>query len=186
MASNQLILTSASPPTFNLSQHQGLFHWVGLCIRWPKYCSFSTSPSNETSGLISFRIDWFDLPAVQGTLKSLLQHQFWKHQFFSLCHAIRYFCASQNPSAKTEIWSWRKGIHWDYSGLNQDIPWHFKSTGGADFKLTDSSTSSRKTFISALLTMPKPLTVWITINCGKFFKRWEYQTTWSASWEICM
>ena len=46
--------------------------------------------------------------------------------------------------------------------------------------------SSRKTSISVLLTMPKPLTVWITINCGKFFKRWEYQTTWPASWETCM
>ena len=46
--------------------------------------------------------------------------------------------------------------------------------------------SSRKTSISALLTMPKPLTVWITIKCGKFFKRWEYQTTWPASWETCM
>ena len=46
--------------------------------------------------------------------------------------------------------------------------------------------SSRKTSISALLTMPKPLTVWITTNCGKFWKRWEYQTTWSASWETCM
>ena len=46
--------------------------------------------------------------------------------------------------------------------------------------------SSRKTSISALLTTPKPLTVWITINCGKFFKRWEYQTTWPASWETCM
>ena len=44
----------------------------------------------------------------------------------------------------------------------------------------------KKTSISALLTMPKPLTVWITIYCGKFFKRWEYQTTWPASWEICM
>ena len=43
--------------------------------------------------------------------------------------------------------------------------------------------SSRKTSISALLTMPKPLTVWITINCGKFWKKWEYQTTWPASWE---
>ena len=43
--------------------------------------------------------------------------------------------------------------------------------------------SSRKTYISALLTMPNPLTVWITINCGKFWKRWEYQTTWPASWE---
>ena len=46
--------------------------------------------------------------------------------------------------------------------------------------------SSRKTSTSALLTMPKPLTVWITINCGKFFKRWEYQTTWPASWETYM
>ena len=46
--------------------------------------------------------------------------------------------------------------------------------------------SSRKTSISALLTMPKPLTLWVTINCGKFWKRWEYQTTWPAFWEICM
>ena len=47
-----------------------------VCIRWPKYCSFSfsISPSKEYSGLISFRIDWFDLLAVQGTLRSLLQH----------------------------------------------------------------------------------------------------------------
>ena len=43
--------------------------------------------------------------------------------------------------------------------------------------------SSRRTYISALLTMPKPLTVWIKINCGKFWKRWECQTTWPASWE---
>ena len=46
--------------------------------------------------------------------------------------------------------------------------------------------SSRKPYISALLTTPKPLTVWLTIKCGKFLKRWEYQTTWPASWEICM
>ena len=48
-----------------------------LCIRWPKYCSFSfnISPTNEHPGLISFRMDWLDLLAVQGTLKSLLQHQ---------------------------------------------------------------------------------------------------------------
>ena len=51
-----------------------------LCIRWPKYWSFSfsISPSNEYSGLISFRMDWLDLLAVQGTLKSLLQHHNWK------------------------------------------------------------------------------------------------------------
>ena len=49
---------------------------LALCIRWPRYwsLSFNTSPSNEYSELISFRIDWFDLLAVQGTLKSLLQH----------------------------------------------------------------------------------------------------------------
>ena len=48
------------------------------------------------------------------------------------------------------------------------------------------SKSSRKTSISALLTIPMPLTVWITINCGKFWKRWEYQTTWPTSWETYM
>ena len=46
--------------------------------------------------------------------------------------------------------------------------------------------SSRKTSTSALLTMPKPFTGWITTNCGKLLKRWEYQTTWPASWEICL
>ena len=57
-----------------------------LCIRGPKYWSFSfnTSPSNEHSGLISFRIDWLDLLAVQGTLKSLLQHHSWKASVFQL------------------------------------------------------------------------------------------------------
>ena len=64
------------PPAVNLSQHQGLFHESVLRIRWPKYWSFniSISPSNEYSGLISFRMDLLDLLAVQGTLKSLLQH----------------------------------------------------------------------------------------------------------------
>ena len=46
--------------------------------------------------------------------------------------------------------------------------------------------SSRKMSISASLTMPKPLTVWITINCRKFWKRWEYQIIWPGSWETCM
>ena len=52
--------------------------------------------------------------------------------------------------------------------------------------IIEKAESSRKTSISALLTMPKPSTVWITTNSGKFLKRWEYQTTWPASWEICM
>ena len=57
---------------------------LALCIRWPKYWSFSFSIilSNEYSGLISFRIDWFDLLAVQGTLKNFCSTMFWKHWFF--------------------------------------------------------------------------------------------------------
>ena len=68
-------LLSPSPPAFNLSQHQGLFKKSVLCIRWPKYWSFSfsISPSKEYLGLIFFRIDWFDLLTIQETLKSLLQ-----------------------------------------------------------------------------------------------------------------
>ena len=70
-------LSFPSPPALNLSQ-QVLFNKSTFHIRWPKYCSFSFSfsikPSNEYSGLIFFRINWFDLLAVQWTLKSLLQH----------------------------------------------------------------------------------------------------------------
>ena len=69
-------LLSPSPPALNFSQQQGLFKWVRSHIRWPKYWSFSfsVSPSNEYSGLISFRSDWLDLLAVQRILKGLLQH----------------------------------------------------------------------------------------------------------------
>ena len=82
-------LSSPSPPAPNPSQHQGVNESV-LRMRWPKYWSFSfsISPSNEHPGLISFRMDWLDLLAVQGTLKSLLQHHssnasmLWRLAFF--------------------------------------------------------------------------------------------------------
>ena len=63
-----LLLPSIFPSIWDFSNE------LALCIRWPKYWNFSFSPSNEYSGLISFRIDWFDLLAVQWTLKGLLQH----------------------------------------------------------------------------------------------------------------
>ena len=73
-----------------------------------------------------------------------------------------------------------------------DVQAGFRKDRGTEIKLPTSAgsskkqESSRKTSISALLTIPKPLSVWITTNCGKFWKRWEYETTWPASWEICM
>ena len=75
-----------------------------LRIKWPKYWSFSISPSNEYSGLISFRIDWFDLLAVQGTLKSLLPHHsskasiLWRSAFFMVQLSHPYMTTEKNHS----------------------------------------------------------------------------------------
>ena len=78
-------LSSPSPPAPNSSQHQSLFNESTLLMRWPKCWSFRFSiiPSKEIPGLISFRMDWLDLLAVQGTLKSLFQHHSAKASFFS-------------------------------------------------------------------------------------------------------
>ena len=83
---------SAPSPAFNLSQYKGFSNESALHIRWPKYWNFSFSISsfNEYSGLTSFRIDWFDLFAVQETFKSLLQHHsskastLWCSSFFTV------------------------------------------------------------------------------------------------------
>ena len=83
MPSNHLIL--GRPLLTSIFPSIGVFFSESaLRIRWPKHWSFSfsISPSNEYSGLISFRMSWLNLLAVQGTLKSLLQHQVQKHQFF--------------------------------------------------------------------------------------------------------
>ena len=84
MPSNHLILCHPLLPPSIFPSIRVFSNETALCIRWPKYWSFnfSISPSNEYSGLISFRTDWFDLE-VQGTLKSLLQHHVQKHQFFT-------------------------------------------------------------------------------------------------------
>ena len=73
-----LLLLPSIFPSIRVFSSESVF-----CIRWPKYWRFSISPSNEHSGLISFRMDWLDLLAVQRILKSLLQHTFQKHQFFN-------------------------------------------------------------------------------------------------------
>ena len=83
MPSNDLILCH---PLFLLASIFARFrvfsNELPLCIKWPKYWSFSISPSNKHSELISFKIDWFDLHVVQGTLKSLLQHNSSKESIF--------------------------------------------------------------------------------------------------------
>ena len=85
------------------------FSESALCIRWPKYWSFSfsISPSNEYSGLISFRMDWLDLLAVQGTLKSLLQHHtsessILQHSAFFIVQLSQTYMATGKTMALTE------------------------------------------------------------------------------------
>ena len=100
-----IISSSAAPFSFCLqsSQHLDLFQWIGSYHQVPKLLSFNLSicPSNEYAGLISFRNDWFDLLVVQETLKSFLQHQIWKHRFFSaqpsLWHSLQPYMTTEKP-----------------------------------------------------------------------------------------
>ena len=98
MPSKHLIFYHSLSSCFNLSQHQDLFQWVSSSHKWPNYWRFrfSIRPSNEYSGLIIFTIDWLDLPAIQGTLKGLLQHHsskasiFRDSAFFTVQHSHPY------------------------------------------------------------------------------------------------
>ena len=90
-------LSSPSPPAFNLSQRQVFSDESVLPIRWPKYWSFSSniSPSSEHLGPISFMMDWLDLLAVQGALKSLLQHHFgYFGSKFAFPYKFKFFSSS--------------------------------------------------------------------------------------------
>ena len=108
---------SSPSPAFNLSQHQGLSSESVLHIRWPKYWSFSfsISPSNEYSGLISFRMDWLDLLTVQGTLKSLLQHHsskasiLWHSSFFIVQLSHPYMTTGKTISLTRDL-CWQSNV----------------------------------------------------------------------------
>ena len=102
-------LLSPFPPAFNLSQHQGFFpSELALCIRWPKYWSFSfsISHSNEYSGLISFRMDWLHLFAVQGT-RVFSSTTVQRHQFFGAQSVIRVY--TDAVRARAEALEMHKG-----------------------------------------------------------------------------
>ena len=133
MPSNHLILQPSIFPSIKVFSNESVFFTSGG--QSIGVFSFNVSSSNEYSGLISFRIDWSDLLALQGILKSPLQHS--SKALILRCSA--FFIVQLSHPKKQE--------------------------------------SSRKTSTSALLTTPKPLIVWITRNCRKFFKRWAYQTT---------
>ena len=104
-------LSPSFPPSLNLSQHQGLFQWISYLHQGPKYWSFSfsISLSNEHSGLVSFRIDWFDLLAFQETLNGLLQHHSWKssivqHPAFFMVQLSHLYMTTGKTIALT-IWT---------------------------------------------------------------------------------
>ena len=102
-------LSSTSPPSINLSSIRIFSNESVLCFRWPKYWSFSfsISPSSEHPGLISFTMDWLDLLAVQGTLKSLLQHHsskasvLWYSAFFMVQFSHPYMTIGETIALTT-------------------------------------------------------------------------------------
>ena len=106
-------LSCPSPPTLNLSQHRSLLQGV----RWPNYwsLSFSIRPSSEYSGLISFRMDWLDLLAFQGTLKHCLQHHsskasvLWCSAFFVIQPSHLYMTTGKNVTDDTDL-CWQNNV----------------------------------------------------------------------------
>ena len=148
-------------------------------------------------------MDWLDLLAVQGTFKSFLQHHNSKASILR-CSAffiiqLSYPYMTTGKTIALTRWTFvgkvvsllsnmlsKPGFSNTWTMNFQMFKLVLEKAEEPEIKLPTSANhqkkkeSSRKTSISALLTMPKPLTVWITINCGKFWKRWEYQTTWPA------
>ena len=112
MPSNHLILSSPSPPALNLSQHQGLFQWVSPLHQVAKVLELQHQ-SFQWVFRVDFKIDWFDLLAVQGTLKSLLQHHSSKT---SILQCSAFFIVQLSKLSMTT----GKAIAWPY-------PWLFES-----------------------------------------------------------
>ena len=128
------ISSSVSPFS---SRSQSFPAWVfssesALCIRWPKHWSFSISPSNEYSELISFRIDWFDFHAVQGTLKSILQHPSSKASILQ-CSAffvvqLSHLYMTVGKTIAFAIWTFVSKVYSILWILNLQYTLNFKST----------------------------------------------------------
>ena len=120
-----LLLPPSIFPSIRVFSHESVVR-----MRWPKYWifSFSISPSNEYSGLISFRMDWFDLLAVQGTFKSLLQHHsskasiLWRSAFFIVQLSHPYMTTGKTIAFVGKVMSLLFNINVLQSGLQKVIP----------------------------------------------------------------
>ena len=120
----------------------------------------------------------FSFQSQRTAMPKNVQTTTWLHSF----HMLAKSCSK----------SFKLGFNSTWTETLQMFKLDLKKAEEPEIKLPTSIESykkqenSRKTSTSVSLTMWKPLTVWITTNCGKFLKRWEYQSTWPASWEICM
>ena len=152
-------LTSPSAPALNLSQHQSLFKWVSSSHQVPKYWSFSfnISPSNEHPGLISFRMDWLDLLAVQGTLKRLLQHHSSKASILQ-CSAS-FIVQPSHPymttgktiplTRQTFVWMWREAWH----AVVHEVLKESDTTGRLNWTELTSIALTRRTFVGKVMSL---------------------------------
>ena len=163
-----LLLLPPIPPSIRVFSNEST-----LRMRWPKYWSFSFSiiPSKEHPGLISFRMDWLDLLAVQGTLKSLLQHHssktsiLWCSAFFTVQLSHPYITTAKTISLTRQTFV-SKVMSLLFNMLSRLVIAFLPRRKCLNFMAavticsdSQKQVSSRKTSISTLLTMPKPLTV---------------------------
>ena len=198
-----LFLLTPIPPSIRVFSNESTLH-----MRWPKYWSFSfsISPSNEHPGLISFRMDWLDLLAVQGTLKSLLQHHssnasiFWHSAYFIVQLSHPYM-----TTGKTIAFT-----RWTFVGKGMSLLFNMLSGLVIAFlprskhlliswlqspsvvileppKIKSDTVSTVSPSISHEVMGPDAmiLVFWM-LSFKLTWRRWEYQTTWPASWETYM
>ena len=156
-----LLLLPSNFPSIRIFSNELVLH-----MRWPKYWSFSfsISPSSEYSELISFSMDWLDVFAVQGTLKCLLQH----HSSKVLRHSAFFMVQLSHPYMTTG-----KTIaltRWTFVSKVMSLLFNMLSRFVIAFFIRSRS------FFNFVAVVTK-----ITTNCGKLFKRWEYQTILPAS-----
>ena len=155
-------LLSPSPPSFYLSQRQGLFHESVLHIRWPKYWSFSfsISLSNEYSGLIAFGMECLDLLTVQGTLKSLVNHS--SVQFISVTQSCPTLCDPMNHSTP-------------------GLPVHHQSQSLLKLMSIQSAMSSNHLILCCPLLLPPSIFPSIRVFSSELFLHIRWPKYWSLS-----